>query len=240
MQIFAKCAICIDWAEHEDFDPLEFSETLKDLQSVLLTNSIDWTRPLKHVYWEAGDLDHYDYILYAGREFERAQAFHAQSSKIYELAKGIGFKQRHATMINLGSYISKKKWPYAKEDMELTWIGEPTPRTRLQRQFEVLRDCCDELIWHLFQVALPGSDHDLQVTDGTDSLPPPQEFPAPLLQALSEMSGEREAVELNAPHSQVLSKLSSEREAVELEGSSVTAENAAEILSRARFLSPEE
>lgn len=153
-EILSRCIRRVVWAEHGNYDVLELPASRDQLQSLLAEKGINWTRLPNHRYWEAEDLHAYDYILYAGQDLQKARLTLHNAPPAFD-------KPTPATLLNMANLVPRQKWPHESRDVETAWIQMPTPEARLDRQFEVIKDCCLELAWSLFSLALPGfSKHD--------------------------------------------------------------------------------
>lgn len=200
-EILSRCIGRIVWAEHEHYDVLEPPASREQLQALLAQKGINWTRLPNHRYWEAEELHAYDYVLYAGQDIQKAHLTLQNAPPSFE-------KPTPATLLNLANLVPRQKWSYNSRDVETAWIQMPTPEARLDHQFEVIKDCCLELAWSLFSLALPGfSKHDHPARAEIEGavpveLPVPRPLPP-------EMSAMREVQEL--PGSEVDEQRSAHR-----------------------------
>lgn len=220
-ELFAKCIGNVVWAEHEAFDVLELPVTADTLRSVLSDRSINWTRPPKHHYWEAEELHAFDYILYAGQNIQAAQTFLQNSPPAFATQPDgtpSPWADKRATLMNMANLIPRPKWPHDARDMETAWTQEATPEARLERQFEVIKDCCLQFTWQMFNLALPGFDRAANPNRAELDSVVPVELHAPL-PLPPEMPSERDAREL--PGSEVpIRRLSTHSQYSELTSSS--------------------
>lgn len=184
-EILSRCVGRVVWAEHEHYDVLELPASREQLQALLAQKGINWTRLPNHRYWGAEELHAYDYVLYAGQDIQKARL-------TLDSAPPSPEKPTPATLLNLANLVPRQKWPHNSRDVETAWIQMPTPETRLDHQFEVIKDCCLGLAWSLFSLALPGfSKHEHPARAEMEGampveLPVPRPLP-PELSALREV-----------------------------------------------------
>lgn len=198
-ELFARCVGRAVWAEHDHFDVLELPASDEALQSLLSKQGISWSRTPVHRYWEREELNSYDYVLYFG---QHAQAAQLMLDNMPPALNQTHASYKRATLINMANFTPREKWAHDTRDMETAWTAEVNPDLRLQRQFEVIKDCIYEFSWQIFSLALPGFSKQAHPDRFEIAGVVPSELPVPAVLP-PELSAVREVQEL--PGSQVSS-----------------------------------
>lgn len=198
-ELFARCVGRAVWAEHDYFDVLELPASAEILRSLLSKQGISWSRTPVHRYWEKEELHSYGYILYFGQHSQSAQLVLDNAPPAYDHSRHL---YKRATLINMAICIRREKWPHDARDMETAWTAEVNPDLRLQKQFEVIKDCIYEFSWKFFSLALPGFSKQAHPDRFEVAGVMPTELPVPAILP-PELSAVRDVQEL--PGSQVRS-----------------------------------